>query len=131
MKKDIIIPEVTGLQMAAVLEYNEVDDTNDWYVYLMNNKEIDLEMIMIVSQGFSETKTTTVFRKRITKLPAHSYARVEMIHPNVFALQNRFQVSFFEGNQIFEKTFTFNENTITEEALTIIPLLDKKGVISS
>ncbi|CAM1345484.1 hypothetical protein [Tenacibaculum amylolyticum] len=131
MKKDIIIPEVTGLQMAAVLEYNEVDDTNDWYVYLINNKEIDLEMVMIVSQGFSETKTTTVFRKKITKLPAHSYAKVEMIHPNVFALKNRFQVSFFEGNQIFEKTFTFNENTITEEALTMIPLLNKKGVSSS
>lgn len=129
MKKDIIIPEVTGLEMAVVLELNETDKTEDWYVYLINKKEVDLDMIMIVSQGFSETKTTTVFRKKVAKLPANAFVKVEMIHPDVFSLSNRFQVSFFEGNQLFEKTFTFEANTIKEGALRMINTLHKRGIV--
>ena len=75
---------------------------------------------MVVSQGFSETKTTTVFRKKFDQLKANSSIKVELIHPDVFALNNRFQISFFEGNQIFEKTFIFKENTIKEGNLRMI-----------
>ncbi|WP_299834219.1 hypothetical protein [uncultured Tenacibaculum sp.] len=128
MKKDITIPEVTGIEMAVVLEHNETHNTEDWYVYLMNKKEVNIDMIMIVSQGFSEKKTTTVFRKRIDSLPANSYAKIEMIHPDVFSLSNRFQVSFFEGNQLFEKTFTFEANTIKEGNLRMIKTLNLRGI---
>lgn len=129
MKKDIIIPEVTGLQMAVVLEHNEVHNTDDWYVYLLNRKEVDIDTVMVVSQGFSDTKTTSIFRKKIETLPADSFVRLEMIHPDAFALCNRFQVSFFEGNKIFEKTFVFKQNTIKEGALRMIPALKKRGVL--
>ncbi len=129
MKKDIRIPEVTGIEMAVVLEQNKTHNTDDWYVYLINRKEVDIEMIMIVSQGFSETKTTTVFRKRIDKLTALSSIKVEMIHPDVFSLSNRFQVSFFEGNQLFEKTFTFEANTIKEGSLRMIKTLHQRGIV--
>ena len=128
MKKDITIPEVTGIEMVVVLEHNETHNTEDWYVYLMNKKEVNIDMIMIVSQGFSEKKTTTVFRKRIDSLPANSYAKIEMIHPDVFSLSNRFQVSFFEGNQLFEKTFTFEANTIKEGNLRMIKTLNLRGI---
>ena len=128
MKKDITIPEVTGIEMAVVLEHNETHNTEDWYVYLMNKKEVNIDMIMIVSQGFSEKKTTTVFRKRIDSLPANSYAKIEMIHPDVFSLSNRFQVSFFEGNQLFEKTFIFEANTIKEGNLRMIKTLNLRGI---
>jgi hypothetical protein len=129
MRKDIEISEVTDLEMAVVLEQNETHNTDDWYVYLINKKNVDLDMVIIVSQGFSETKTTTVFRKKIDKLPANSFVKVEMIHPDVFALDNRFQVSFFEGNQIFEKTFLFNKNTIKEGNLRMISTLNQRGIL--
>ncbi|CAL2062268.1 hypothetical protein [Tenacibaculum sp. 190524A05c] len=129
MRKDIEISEVTGIEMAVVLEHNETHNTEDWYVYLINNKNVDLDMAIIVSQGFSEKKTTTVFRKKIDKLKANSFVKVEMIHPDVFALNNRFQVSFFEGTQIFEKTFLFKENTIKEGSLRMISSLNKRGVL--
>ncbi len=129
MKKDIVIPEVTGIEMAIVLESVENNDTDDWYVYLINQKDTPVDMVMVVSQGFSETKTTTVFRKKIDQLPANSYAKIELIHPDVFALSNRFQVSFFENNQIMEKTFTFKANTIKEGNLRMIDALNKRGVL--
>jgi len=42
MKKDIIIPEVSGIEMAIVYEYNNIYDTNDWNVYLVNNSDARL-----------------------------------------------------------------------------------------
>ena len=128
MRKEIQIPEVTNIKMAAVYEYNDVYKTDDWNVYIINNKNVDLEMMVIVSQGFSETKTTSLLRKKIEKLPANSFAKIELIQPELFKLSNRFQVTFFEENTLFDKTFIFKENSIKESALRMIPELKKRGV---
>lgn len=130
MKKDIQIPEVTNVEMAVVYEYNDIYKTDDWNVYLINNKNVDLEMVVIVSQGFSETKTTSLLRKKLEKLPANSFAKIELIQPELFKLNNRFQVTFFEGNTLFEKTFLFKENTIKEGALRMIDAIKKRGVLA-
>ena len=88
-------------------------------------------MMVIVSQGFSETKTTSLLRKKLNKLPANSFAKIEFMQPDLFKLNNRFQVTFFEGNTLYEKTFIFKENTIKETALRIIPELKKQGVLAN
>ena len=131
MKKDIKIPEVTNVEMAVVYEFNDIYNTNDWNVYIINKKDVDLEMVVIVSQGFSEKKTTSLLRKKVEKLPANSFAKIEFIQPELFKLNNRFQVTFFEGNTLFEKTFLFKENTVKEGALREIPELKKRGVLAS
>jgi len=131
MKKDIQIPEVKNVHVAIVYEYNEIYKTNDWNVYVINNKNTDLEMMVIVSQGFSETKTTSLLRKKLNKLPANSFAKIEFMQPDLFKLNNRFQVTFFEGNTLYEKTFIFKENTIKETTLRIIPELKKQGVLAN
>jgi len=128
MRKDIQIPEVTNIKMAVVYEYNDVYKTDDWNVYIINNKNVDLEMMVIVSQGFSKTKTTSLLRKKIEKLPANSFAKIELIQPELFKLNNRFQVTFFEENTLFDKTFIFKENSIKESALRMIPELKKRGI---
>ena len=130
MKKDIQIPEVTDVEIAVVYEYNDIYKTDDWNVYIINKKEVDLEMVVIVTQGFSETKTTSLMRKKLDILPAISFAKIELIQPELFALDNRFQVSFFEGNTLFDKTFTFTKNTIKEGALRTIPQLKKRGILA-
>jgi len=130
MKKDIQIPKVTNVEMAVVYEHNAIYKTEDWNIYIINNKEVDLEMVVIVSQGFSETKTTSLLRKKVEKLPANSFAKIEFIQPELFKLNNRFQVTFFEGNTLYEKTFLFKENTIKESALLRIPTLKKQGILA-
>ena len=131
MKKDITIPEVTGVEMAVVYEYNDIYKTNDWNVYIINNKNVDLEMMVIVTQGFSDTKITSLFRKKLDKLPANSFAKIELIQPELFKLNNRFQVTFFEGNTLFEKTYIFKENTIKAGAIRMIDEIKKRGVLAS
>ena len=130
MKKDIQIPEVTGVEMAMVYEYNDVYKTDDWNVYLINNKKVPLEMLVIVSQGFSETKTTSLLRKKLAVLPANSFAKIEYIQPELFKLNNRFQVTFFEGNTLYEKTFLFKKNTVKENTLRVIDEIKKRGVLA-
>lgn len=130
MKKDIQIPEVTDVEIAVAYEYNDIYNTNDWNVYIINNKNIDLEMVVIVSQGFSEKKTTSLMRKKLDILPANSYAKIEFMQPELFALNNRFQVTFFADNKLFDKTFLFEQNTVKEGALRMIPELKKRGILA-
>tara|TARA_B110000977_G_scaffold78412_1_gene105502 strand:- start:1070 stop:1465 length:396 start_codon:yes stop_codon:yes gene_type:complete len=130
MKKDIEIPAVTNVEMAMVYEYNNIYKTDDWNVYLINNKSVPLEMLIIVSQGFSKKKTTSLLRKKLTVLPANSFAKIEYMQPELFKLNNRFQVTFFEKNTLFEKTFLFKENTVKESALRNISEIKKRGVLA-
>lgn len=129
MKKDIHIPVVTDVEIAVVLEHNETYNTDDWNVYIINKKEVDLELVVIVSQGFSENKTTSLFRRRIDKLPAQGFAKFEMMQPEIFALDNRFQVTFFESNKLYDRTFIFPKNTIKKNALSEVPILRKNGIL--
>lgn len=129
MKKDIQIPKVENVYIAIVNEYNDIYKTQDWNAYIINNKDVDLEMILIVTSGYSENKTTSVFRKKLDRLPKKSYAKIELMQEELFALNNTFKVSFFEGNTMFDKTYLFRKNTINLKALQAVPLMEVKGVL--
>lgn len=130
MKKDIQIPEVSGVEVAIVFERNDIYKTDDWNVYIINNKNVDLELVVIVSKGYNDQKTTSILRKKLDVLPANSFAKIELIQPELFALTNEFQVTFFENNRLFDKAFTFKKGVIKEGALRMIPSLNKRGVIA-
>ena len=129
MKKDIEIPKVEGVYVAVVYEYNEIYKTNDWNAYIINDKAVDLEMVLIVTTGYNEEKITSTFRKKLDVLPKKSYAKIELIQEDLFALNNTFKVSFFEGNKMFDRTFLFRKNAINLKALQPIPLMKAKGVL--
>ena len=131
MKKDIHIPEVKDVYIAVVHEYNETYRVYDWNAYIINDKSVALDMVIIVTKGYSEAKKTATFRKKIDVLPAKSFAKIEMLLENVLSINNRFNVSFFEDNTLFEKSFEFRKNTINEKALQNIPLINTKGVLKS
>lgn len=129
MKKDINIPEVKDVHVAVVQEEHVEYKTLDWNAYIINNSDKDLETVLIVSQGKSETKITPPMRHTIAKLPARSYAKIEFMQEKVLELNNSFKVTFFEGNKMFDKTYLFRKNTINEKALQTVPLMQLKGVL--
>ncbi len=129
MRKDIQIPKVEGVYIAVVNEYNDIYKTQDWNAYIINDKAVDLDMVIIVTGGYSEEKITSTFRKKLERLPKKSYAKIELMQENLFALNNTFKVSFFEGNTMFDKTYLFRKNTINQNALRPIPLMNVKGVL--
>lgn len=129
MKKDILVPKVEGVYIAIVNEFNDIYKTLDWNAYIVNNKDVDLEMVLIVTSGYSEEKITSTFRKKLEVLPKKSYAKIELMQEELFALNNEFKVSFFEGTSMFDKTYLFRKNTINLKALQAIPLMEAKGVL--
>jgi len=131
MKKDITIPEVADVFMAVVKEYNNEFKCEDWNAYIINNKNVTLEMVLIVSKGYDEDKMieTAVLRHKIEKLPAKSFAKVELLQDDVLKLSNFFNVTFFEGNTMFDKKYLFEKGVIKEGALRTIPLLNKRGIL--
>jgi len=131
MKKDIQIPEVTNVFMAIVKEYNNEFQCEDWNAYIINNKEVDLEMVLIVSKGYDEDKLieTSLMRHKIEKLPANSFAKVELLQGEVLKLSNFFNVTFFDGSKMFDKKYLFKKGTIKESSLRTIPILNKRGIL--
>ena len=103
MKKDIVVPKVEDVYVAAVKEYNEIHRTEDWNIYIINNKSVALEMILIVSTGYSSDKITSTMRHKLEALHPKSYAKVELIMEDLLSLKNEFLVTFFQDNKMYDK----------------------------
>lgn len=129
MKDDIQAPEVKDVYVAVVLEHNEIYNTEDWNAYIINDKAIDLEMLLIVSKGYDGDKETSLMRHKLEKLPAKSYAKIELLQDDVLALNNQFKVTYFENNQLYDKTYTFTKNSINKKAFQDIPVMGVRGVL--
>lgn len=133
MKKDILIPEVKNVFVAAVLI---TDDTGDqqWWIHLINDNTSPLENIMIQSRGYSNLDTksgvkTATLRKVIKVLPAKSAAKLEPIMPEVFHLFNEYWVTFFEENTLKDRKFIFGPHTIEAVIKEDLPVLKDKGIL--
>ena len=130
MKKDIHIPKVEDVFVAVVQEQHPEYKTDDWNAYIINNKDVNLDTVLIASKGYSEEKITPVMRHTIKLLPARSYAKIEFMQEEVLKLNNEFKVTFFLENQLFDKTYKFRKNTINDKALRTLPLMQLKGVMA-
>ena len=133
MKKDIIIPEVENVFMAAVQEWNDDFMDNVWYVHLINDSDFQLDGVMVVSKAFGtlegEMKKTSLLRHAFTEIPPVSAAKIEMVETSVLALNNEFMVTFFIGNTLYDRKYIFKANTIISDNTEEVPVLFKEAVI--
>ncbi|PTX44908.1 hypothetical protein C8P64_0892 [Christiangramia gaetbulicola] len=130
MKKDIEIPEVKDVHVAAVKVFNEEFETYEWNVYLINDTGVPLEMVLIVSKGFDKKRETSLMRHKIEVLPSKSFAKIEYLQDEVLQLNNEFKVTYFQGSKMMEKTFLFKPNTIKESTSKKIPIIPEKGILA-
>ena len=133
MKKDILIPEVKDVYVAAVLI---TDDTGDqqWWINLINDSTSPLENVMIQSRGYSDLDTnsgqkTATLRKVIQVLPAKSATKLEPIMPEVFHLFNEYWVTFFQEDTLKDRKFIFGPHTIEDAIKEDLPVLKDKGIL--
>ncbi|QHI37690.1 hypothetical protein IMCC3317_30710 [Kordia antarctica] len=129
MKKDIEILEIKDVYVAIVRQWNTEYEFHDWNAFIINDKDVDLEMVLIVSKGSDETRKTPIMRHKLEKLPAKSCAKIEFMPENLLELSNEFLVTFFENNRMFDKKFVFEKNTINENVIAEVPLMTDKGVL--
>ena len=133
MRKDINIPEVENVFLAAIPEWNDDFMATVWNVYLINDSDFALDSVMVVSKAFGtlngEMKKTSLLRHAFQEIPAVSVAKVEMIEQSVLALNNEFMVTYFIGNTLFDKKFVFTANSISSDRTEEVPILFTDGVI--
>ena len=104
MKKDIEIPRVTGVFVAAVREENKEFRSMDWNAYLINEKNVPLEMVLIVARGYDGKESTSTMRHTIKVLPAKSFAKIEYMQDDVLRLrETRCMKSAFFFQRILSK----------------------------
>ena len=132
MRKDIHAPKVEGVAMAVVRE-TDPEGEPAWYVYLINQREEELENVLVSSRGYGElggeARKTSEMRHFLDKLGPKSWARIERIVEDVFGLNNQYWISFYLNGQIYDKKYIFLPESIHEEHFTHLPLMDKRGVM--
>lgn len=132
MKKDLPENIVEDVAMAVVLK-NESPEAMNWTVYLINLKEQQLSNVLISSKGYGEkdgkTVKTSVLRHFLGDLAPQSFSGVEAIDPEVFGLTNEYWLSYYINGVIYDKKFIFLPESIVDENLTRIPLVNMPGVM--
>lgn len=130
MKKDIEIPEVKNVHVVILKDIIAQTGAEEWGVYIINDLYKDINTLIVLSEGFSFNKKTSTLRKSINHLPKKSFAKLEIIQEELFEFTNLYKVSFFIGNDLYDKTFKFSPNSIGDNHLTDIPLLSQKGILA-
>ena len=125
MIKDIDEPKVEDIALAAVPEKNTESGVDEWNIYLINLKDIEIVNVLIASRGYGVVKEekveTSQLRHFVESIPPQSYVKVEPIMENLFALNNQYWVSFYIDREIFDKKYVFLAETIQIENTTEIP----------
>jgi hypothetical protein len=132
MLKDIHNPIVDKIIVAVVREEEDTKEEK-WSVYLINLYDKKIENVLVSSKGYGihdgENVKTTTLRHLIGEILPGQSARIEAIIKDVFGLNNEYWVSFYIGKEIYDKKYIFLPESIREEHLTLIPYINKQGVM--
>ena len=133
MKKDITIPVVENIFLAAIPEWSDDFMEKVWNVYIVNDSDFQLDNVMVVSKAFGtidgEMKKTSLLRHAFVEIPCVSVVKVEMLQKSLLALNNEFMVTFFIGNTLYDKKYIFKADSIHEDFAEEVPILFVDGVI--
>ncbi|SMO49646.1 hypothetical protein [Solitalea koreensis] len=132
MKKDL--PENIVQDVAIVVVLEEESSTNrTWTVYLVNLKDKDIETVLVSSRGYGhlngQNVKTSLLRHSIGKVPAGDFAMIELIDEQVFGLNNEYWLSYYQDDVLYDKKFIFVPDSIVDENLIKIPIINKPGVM--
>ena len=133
MKKDIDQKKVEDLAIAIVPRTDKAEDEDLWDTFLINLRDESITNVLISSSGYGELegegRKTTTLRHFFDEIGPLHIQLIEPIHQALFDLTNEYWVSFsFEG-YMYDKRYIFVRGSISEENFTLIPFLNRKGVM--
>ncbi len=128
MRKDIEIPEVKDIYIAAIKEWDDDFLSQNWNVYLINNSQRDMEATIVVSRGSDADRKTATLRHGLGTIAAQSTRKIEFIAEEVLPFKNEFLLTFFAEGKLYDRTFVFEPGAINEGNLKPIPLLEEEAV---
>ncbi len=134
MKKDIPIHKVEDIAIAIVPREDRIDDEEElWDVYLLNLKDESITSVLVNSRGYGdingEKRRTTILRHFFEEIGPLACVQIEPIQVKLFNLTNEYWVSFVYEGYMYEKKYIFVQGSIEESNFTVIPFLNRKGVM--
>lgn len=130
MKKDIEIPIAKDIHIVAVHEWNDEFLEKNWNVYLINERETAIEVVIVVSTGYDGDRKTSIMRHGLDDIPAGHFKKIEMLQEDILTFTNEFFVTFFTGNKLYERRFVFEKNSIRTTNCRALPIMDIEGVLA-
>jgi hypothetical protein len=134
MIRDIQKPIVKNVTL-AVARHKATGATDEWKVYLINSNTFPLQNILVASKGYGERngeeQKTSVLRHFFDSVEPNSATLIEPIDPKLFHLNNEYWLSYYIGTEVYDKRFVFVPESICEENLTFIKVLETEGVLHS
>ncbi len=134
MKGDIEIPKVEKVTVAIARKTNELNQ-HEWFVYLLNENDHPLQNILVTSKGYGESQgekqKTSTLRHYFEEMEPGGNLLIEPIQEELFHLANEYWVSYYHEGQIFDKKFIFLPDSVQDDHLNYIPMLDMEGILHS
>lgn len=131
MLKDLKFEAVDGVKL-AIAKTPEDNGESTFYAYLINEKEFALQNVMILSEAFENEdgsgKKTSKLRHFHEFLAPKQSMKIETVDPAVFSFYNRFWISFYINNQVYDQRLLVLP--FKEYALEEIESLGLKGVLA-
>ena len=139
MKQDISFDPTEGVSVAVVLAADQALNPEGqpiWQVYLLNDNDFALENVIVNANGYGqqpdgEKVRTSTLRYLFEEVPPRTAVPVEPLDPSLLHLNNQYWVSYYRGPRIFDKKFIFVPDSIVPDNFSLIPLLDRVGVLHS
>lgn len=104
-----------------------------WEAHIINENDFEIENVIVVSRGYGkkeeDEQRTSTLRQLLGSLPPHASMMIEPIDPALFHLFHEFWVSYYIGDQIYDKKFIFVPGSLVEENLRYVPHLDMQGIV--
>lgn len=130
MKKDIPIRKVTDIAIAAL---PSEEDENFWDVYFINLKDQTIKNVFVSSHGYGtingEKTQTTQLRYFFEEIGPEMAVKIEPLDSKLFQLANEYWISFNADGFMYDKKYVFMPGSFMEENFTLLPIIEKKGVM--
>jgi hypothetical protein len=118
MKKDIIIPDASGVGIAMLPEANDKKQ-RIWVAYFINQRDTKLEnvLIQVSAKGVvkGEEKKTALVRFFLNEVAPQSTKKIEMLLQQATKLENQYWVSFYDNGVLYDKKIKFAAGEITSK----------------
>ena len=135
MKKDIPKHKVEDLAIAVVPREDRIEDPAEdlWDTYILNLKDEKIKSVLIASQGYGELEgkemKTTTLRHFFEEIGPLEILKIEPIQRKLFDLTNEYWVSFNFDGYMYDKKYVFVKGSISDINFTLIPFINRKGVM--
>lgn len=134
MKKDIEFLPVENVQLAVIREKNN-DEEDLWSVHILNKNKVKISNVLVSSKGYGEKngekQSTSILKHFIEEVEPGESEIIEPIDPDLFHLFNEYWVSYYIGDQIYDKKFIFVPGSLNTNHISFIEMIQKEGILHS